>query len=234
MSFLFVIPVIVIILISIFIVKIASVALNLTGIDQKTAFFQALSAFTGTGFTTRESEIILSNDIRRKIIMLLMILGNAGLISVISTLMLSILKGGMNLTPVLVNVAIIFLAILLVIKVAQNKEVRRVLTRKIQQNLIKSSTFTKRPVEEILRLAAGYGIAEVTLDETCIDIGKKLEGSSFRENDILVLAIERGSSVLPAPNGSDELDPGDTLICYGKLENIAKIGKRKRDVTPQE
>ncbi|MDP8299508.1 MAG: TrkA C-terminal domain-containing protein [Candidatus Tantalella remota] len=234
MSFILVIPVIVIILISVFIVKIASVALNLTGIDQKTAFFQALSAFTGTGFTTRESEIITSNDIRRKIIMLLMILGNAGLITVISTLMLSMLKGGMNLTPVLVNISIILVVILLVIKVSQHKGLGRALTRKIQENLIKSPTFTKRPVEEILHLAEGYGIAEVTLDEKCIDIGKKLDGSSFRENDILVLAIERGSSVVPAPNADDELNPGDTLICYGKLENIAKIGKRKKDVASKE
>lgn len=223
MNLIFVIPVIVIIIISAFIVKIASVALNLTGLDRKRSFFQALSAFTGTGFTTRDSELIVNNDIRRGIIMVLMILGNAGLVSVISTLMLSFVKSEMNLTPILINIGIILLAILFIIKVSMNQAIARRLTKKIQDKLIKSSTFTKRPVEEVLRLATGYGVAEVTLGENCEEIGKTLFGSSFRQQDILILAIERGSNMIPAPNAQDKLMLDDTLICYGKLANINKI-----------
>ncbi len=226
MDLLFVIPVILIIVVSAFIVKIASVALNLTGLDEKRSFFQALSAFTGTGFTTRDSELVVSDDIRRKIIMFLMILGNAGLISIITTLMLSFLMGG--LTPILINISIILLAILLLIRISLNKGITRRLTKKIQEKLIKSPTFTKRPVEEILRLAEGYGIAEVMLSEECADIGKSLFESSFRQNDILILAIERGTSVIPAPHASDRLLLNDILICYGKLENIAKIRKKTK------
>jgi hypothetical protein len=221
MDLIFVIPVIVIIVISAFIVKIASVALNLTGLDEKRAFFQALSAFTGTGFTTKDSETVVHHDIRRKIIMFLMILGNAGLISIITTLMLSFRREGV--TQVLVNITIILLAILLLIRVSSNKGITRRLTKKIQERLIKSPTFTKRPVEEILRLAEGYGIAEVMLGEECVDIGKTLFESSFRQNDILVLAIERGASVIPAPHASDRLLLNDMLVCYGKLENMDKI-----------
>ncbi|MFC1644351.1 cation:proton antiporter regulatory subunit [Candidatus Omnitrophota bacterium] len=228
MSFIFVIPVIAIIVISVFIVKIAAVALNLTGLDEKRAFFQALSAFTGTGFTTRDSELVVSHDIRRKIIMFLMILGNAGLISVITTLVLSFFKGG--LTPTLINSTIILLAILLLITLSLNKAITRNLTKKIQQRLIKSPTFTKRPVEEILRIAEGYGIAEVTLNKDCDDIGKTLFDSSFRQNDILIMAIERGTGVIPAPHASDNLLLNDTLICYGKLENIAKITEKTKNI----
>ena len=221
MNLLFVIPVIAIIAVSAVIVKIASVALNLTGLNEKRAFFQALSAFTGTGFTTRDSELVVNHDIRRRIIMFLMVLGNAGLVSVIITLVLTFSRA--ELAPILVNITIILVAILLIIKVSLNKNITRKLTKKIQSKLIKSPTFTKRPVEEILRLAAGYGIAEVTLNEDCSDIGKTLTDSSFRQNDILVLAIERETGVMPAPHASDQLRLNDTLICYGKLENIAKI-----------
>ena len=221
MTLLFVIPVIAIIVISVFIVKIGSVALNLTGLDDKRAFFQALSAFTGTGFTTRDSELVVNNDMRRKIIIFLIILGNAGFISVITTLILSFQKGGV--TPVLINIVLILLAILLIIKVSFHKGITRNLTKKIQSRLIKSPNFTKRPVEEILRLAEGYGIAEVTLNESCPDIGKTLIESSFRQKDILIMAIERESGVIPAPHASDKLLMNDTLICYGKLHNIEKI-----------
>ena len=41
---------------SIIVVEIATVALRLTGLGRKQARFQALSAFTGTGFTTTEAE----------------------------------------------------------------------------------------------------------------------------------------------------------------------------------
>ncbi|MBU1084567.1 MAG: potassium transporter TrkA, partial [Candidatus Omnitrophica bacterium] len=123
MDLIFVIPVVAIIVISTFIVKIAAVALNLTGLDAKHSFFQALSAFTGTGFTTRDSEQVVGHDIRRRIIMILMILGNAGLVSVITTLMLSFRKGGF--APVLVNIVVILIAILLLIKIAANKGIMR-------------------------------------------------------------------------------------------------------------
>lgn len=223
MNLIFVIPVIVIIIISAFIVKIASVALNLTGLDKKRSFFQAISAFTGTGFTTRDSELIVNNDIRRNIITVLMILGNAGLVSVISTLMLSFVKSDMNLTPILINIGIILLAILLIIRISMSQAITRKLTKKIQDKLVKSSSFTRRPVEEVLRLATGYGVAEVTLGENCSEIGKTLFDSSFRQQDILILAIERGASMIPAPNAQDKLLLDDTLICYGKLDNINKI-----------
>ena len=97
------------------------------------------------------------------------------------------------------------------------------MTKKIQDRLVKSPTFTRRKVEEILRLAKGYGIAEVVLQEHCADIGKTLVESSFRQRDILILAIEREGDVIPTPYASDSLKVDDTLICYGKLDNIAKI-----------
>ena len=78
---------------------------------------------------------------------------------------------------------------------------------------------------EILRLAAGFGIAEITLNENCADVGKTLGRSSFREKDILILAVERGKKVIPTPHASENLLLNDTIICYGKLDNIVKISK---------
>ena len=224
MDLIYVIPAIIIIIVSILIVKIATVALNLTGLDSKRAFFQALSAFTGTGFTTADSELIVNSETRRKIIMTLMILGNAGLISVITTLILSF--RGAGLTPTLINITIILLAILLIIIIFTNKNVARKLTKKIQERLERTKTFTRRPVTEILRLAAGFGIAEFVLNENCVDVGKTLSRSSFREKDILILAIERGRRIIPTPHATEELRLNDTIICYGKLDNIAKVGKK--------
>jgi len=50
-----VIPIIIIIVIFFFMTRIATAILKLTGMDEKTARFQEISAFTGTVFTTKEA-----------------------------------------------------------------------------------------------------------------------------------------------------------------------------------
>lgn len=77
----------VIVTISLLLNRIATVALTFTGLSRDTARFQARSAFTGSGFTTSESELIAGHPVRRRIIFTLMFLGNAGLVTVIATLM---------------------------------------------------------------------------------------------------------------------------------------------------
>jgi len=220
-SIIYALPIILIVAISIFVVKIATIALKMTGLDEKRAYFQSLSAFTGTGFTTSDSEFILQNDIRRKIIIILMVLGNAGLVTVISTIVISFARG--NLTPVLVNIGVVLILIFLLFKLMTHKGVTKFLNDKIESKLEKSPPFMKRPVEEIMRIAQNYGIAEVNIKQNCQDLNKTLSESSLRENDILVLAIERANSVIPTPNATDKILLEDTLICYGKLPNIQKI-----------
>ena len=77
---------------SVFVIRVAAVALRLTGLDDSSARFQALSAFTGTGFTTIESEAIVNYPVRRKVVSLLMIVGNLGLVSVFATLVVSLVQ----------------------------------------------------------------------------------------------------------------------------------------------
>jgi len=67
----------------------ATVALSLTGLSRELAQLQAVSAFTGVGFTTGESERIVNHPVRRRILILLMIVGNAGIVTSVTSLLLS-------------------------------------------------------------------------------------------------------------------------------------------------
>lgn len=220
-NIIYIIPVIVVIVISAVVVKIATVALKMTGMEAERARFQALSAFTGTGFTTRDSEFIMEDAIRKKIVMVLMILGNAGLVSVITALIFSFGKGGVR--PAIVNSAIMILSVVIIYKIATHRRLTQIITKKIEAGLVKRPPFRKRPVEEILRVARDYGIAEVAIKESCQNLGRSLADSSFRENDILVLAIERNNRVIPTPKAADTIQLGDTIICYGRLGSLEKI-----------
>jgi len=84
-GFYFIFPALLAILTSFLVVRAAAIALMMTGLDRQRAIFQALSAFSGTGFTTREAERIINHPKRRKIISWLMVLGNAGIVTVIVT-----------------------------------------------------------------------------------------------------------------------------------------------------
>ena len=56
-----------ILVISLTAVRIGAVALELTGLSYEVAAFQAQSAFSGAGFTTSESESIVTHAVRRKV-----------------------------------------------------------------------------------------------------------------------------------------------------------------------
>ena len=52
--------------------------MRLTGLAQNVATFQCISALSGTGFTTSESEKIVNYPVRRRILIVLMLFGNSG------------------------------------------------------------------------------------------------------------------------------------------------------------
>jgi len=63
--------------------KIASTIMRLTGLPDIVARFQNLSAVTGTGFTTREPELIVNYPIARRVLTAVMVIGNLGLVPAI-------------------------------------------------------------------------------------------------------------------------------------------------------
>jgi len=54
---------------SLFVTRVATVALAHTGLSREAARFQARSAFTGVGFTTSESENVINHPVRRRVVM---------------------------------------------------------------------------------------------------------------------------------------------------------------------
>jgi hypothetical protein len=82
------------ILISFIIVRIGGFALQFTGIEPEAARFQALSAFWGTGFATREAERVVGHETRGRIVASLIVLGSTGTVTVIAALVASFTQVG--------------------------------------------------------------------------------------------------------------------------------------------
>lgn len=87
------ISLLVIVALSMLITRVATIALTHTGLSRESARFQARSALTGAGFTTTESEKVVNHPVRRRIVMILMLVGNAGIVTGMASLMLTFVHG---------------------------------------------------------------------------------------------------------------------------------------------
>lgn len=71
-------------------------------------------------------------------------------------------------------------------------------------------------IRQRLTLQSGYGIMEIPVDESSMLCGKTIAESRLRDQDVLILTIQRGSVTIPNPRQSREILPGDVLLCFGK------------------
>lgn len=202
--------------------EIAAIALKLTGMELSAARFQALSALTGTGFTTSHAEQIVNYPVRRRIIMVLMVVGHVGLAVVVITLF-----GAVSSRITwwhLVALAVLAIASWSVIS---DRWLITVLDKRIEKSLARGAFLRKRPVEEVLRLGKDHAVAEIILGVESALVGKSLQESDLREHDLLVLAIHRVKTIIHAPHAAERLQIGDILVVYGPSESIAMMARQR-------
>src|SRR3954453_7748425 len=119
-----------VLLLTLILARIASTALVLTGMSREAARFQARSALTGTGFTTREAESVVDHPVRRRIIMGLMLLHYAGLAGAVSSLVLSF-TWAQSTDEALLRIGTIAGGLLLIWLLARSRVVDRVMVHAI-------------------------------------------------------------------------------------------------------
>lgn len=80
--------------------------------------------------------------------------------------------------------------------------------------------FPELDIRERLTVTQGYGVAEIYIAEGSPLVGKRIVESGLRDDDIVVMTIERGGATISNPRVERELYPGDRLLCFGKLDNM--------------
>jgi ribosomal protein S6--L-glutamate ligase len=78
--------------------------------------------------------------------------------------------------------------------------------------------FPEVDVRQRLSVSRGYGVTEIHIPEGSEFIGKTIDESGLPEQDINVLTLYRGNTVIPNPRLKRTLEPNDRLLCFGKLE----------------
>ncbi len=87
--------------------------------------------------------------------------------------------------------------------------------------------FPEIDLRQRLTVSRGYGVTEIHIPEGSDFVGKTIKQSGLEEHNVNVLTLHRGSTVVPNPKQSRELESGDRLLCFGKLEILRHLVPKK-------
>lgn len=217
--------VLVLVTLSLIVTRVGASALEATGVSPDLAWFQARSAFTGVGYTTSEAETITGHPGRRRIVLALMLLGNAGIVSVITSLVLSFNDAGSR--DAAARLTVLAAGLLLLWLITRTQWFDRAARSVILRLLRRWTDLEVRDYGQLLDVSGGYGVRELQVAE-----GDWLTGGALRELDlpaegVLVLGIRRGNGeFIGAPGAETTIRGGDTVVLYGREDQLDQLDDR--------
>lgn len=220
-----VLVVLIIVLLALTVVQVGTNALVLTGMSLPAARFQAASAFFGTGFTTKEAEMVVTHPVRRKIILHLIIAGNIGLTSAMATLIVTFVQRDDQ--SMAQNAGFIVILILSAIGLGlffQLRFIKKPLD--LLQRWLLESAGNLRAVdyEVLLKVKHGFCVSDLEISDGHPMAGKALLESRPADMGIVVLGIyHRGGRFEGAPNKEAVVSAGDTIMVYGSEEAVDSL-----------
>ena len=211
--------------VSLLVTRIATVVLAASGMSGESARFQARSAFTGAGFTTAESEGVVAHPLRRRVVMLLMLVGNIGFVAAASSLILGFRGGAAGASWM--RVFELAAGLIMLVFLSRSPRVNRWLTTLIGRALRRWTDLAGRDFTVLAELGDGYVVSELAIAANDWVTGRTLEELRLPDEGLLVLRINRdGGGDVAHPDPGSRLACGDVLVLYGRADAIADLDHR--------
>ncbi|MAF78994.1 MAG: potassium transporter TrkA [Halobacteriovoraceae bacterium] len=218
---------IIILTLSITVTKVATIILKHTGLSEQSARFQARSAFTGVGFTTKESEKVVNHPVRRKTLMVLMLLGNMGIVTSMSSLLIAFV-GQDDSGPSWLKIFMIMTGIVGIWTMASSAIVEKYLSIFVEKFLKRYTSLEIKDYASLLHLQGNYRISEQAVTKDMWICDKKLKEIKLWKEGILLLGIKRADGeFIGAPMVANTIHEGDELILYGHLDKLRQLAERE-------
>ncbi len=214
-----------------FTIEVFSVALKLTGLATKRIKFQVASLFTGTGFTTEESELITNDERRRKIAVACIYTGHIFSV-VIMGLVINVFFAignrisGEEITYTFTEwyfiVFYVSLGLFLLVSVLKIPAINRKFQKLLEKIAVNASKRSRNT--NIITVLDYYGrsaVVEVVLNK----IPDFAEETSLFEMELtkkyamILLSIRRGNRRVSVSKDT-MLAKGDVIVIYGHINDI--------------
>ncbi len=216
-----------VIFLSLIVTRAATLVLIGTGLSRESARFQARSAFTGVGFTTTEAEMVVNHPIRRRVILSLMLFGNAGIVTVIATIIISFATADTS-RQALVRAGVLLGGIFGIWLVARSRWLDRRLTKLIARLIRRYSDVDVSDAASLVNLSGNHVVMEVKVRPDGWLADKTVGELRLRDEGIVVLGISHNDgSYMGAPIASTPVASDDTLVVYGFEPSIAALCDRQ-------
>jgi hypothetical protein len=199
---------------------IGSIALEATGMERSRARFQALSAISGTGFTTSRAEEVVENPRRRIIISTLMFVGNAGIISFLVALIIfmrSDIKPP-TIPAIVITVAVLlFIVLVIALKVIDN--ITNLITRIIKQGALK----TGLRIIQVMYSNDDVAVMKIRLGLKLLKEPEGIDIAALESKGLKIIAVEKGYNLIKDPAPDTKLTIDDRIICFGDPRNLSNF-----------
>lgn len=80
--------------------------------------------------------------------------------------------------------------------------------------------FPEIDIRQRLTVSKGYGVNEIYVPEGSEFVDKTISDIDLTAKDLNVLTLYRDNKVIPNPRSDRVLEPGDKLLCFGKMESM--------------
>ena len=197
-----------------------------TGLPDEKARFQVTSLLTGCGFTTHESELLLSTKSRRRLARMTMLFGYVFNITIVSAFINVFFSFKISeLEADLISSLIPLLVILFIFVFMRVPSIRAWMDRVIEKL---AGRIIHREIANTIWLMDYIGqdsIAQVTLNEVPEELqGRSLADSGLKtEHNILVMLVEpKGGKAEPA-SARTVFQSGDKLTVFGDYATISRV-----------
>ncbi len=216
------------------ITELFTILFRFTGIPDERARFQVISLLTGCGFTTHESETLLTSRSRRNMARIMMLFGYVFNITIVSTLVNVFLTFRETLqmqnfiTSALVPLAIV-IALFLIMRI---KGVRKGIERVLEKLTLKA--LHRETLNRVTRMdyVGEDSIASVSLSQIPDAFaGKPLRDTGLKADyGILVMLVEHAGKKAAAAEADTVFEPGDKLMVFGNYKAICKAFEAREQV----
>ncbi|MBR2831423.1 MAG: hypothetical protein IKE57_00675 [Oscillospiraceae bacterium] len=222
------------------IAELFTILFRFTGLPDERARFQVTSLLTGCGFTTRESELLLSSRGRRRLANITMLFGyvfNITVVSAFINIFLSLKRAQVTqyLLTFLVPLALAVFVVIFIRVPAVRSRIDRVLQRLADRFIFRDSCNTALLLDYI----GDETIVQITLrqvPEALRDVPLAASGLKNGES-ILVMLVERpGEKAAPA-EADTVFRTGDKLTVFGDYRTICRVfcaGERFSDLKEEK